>query len=74
MLIDISCPSYKDGQCIIEPKEGRGGVWLSGIDFANNTQALLLHEIGAVLTAADLDIKVDLPLAIKKLPIKDTTK
>lgn len=38
--------------CIIEPKEGKGGLWLGSIDAASDVAGLQKEGIEAVLTVA----------------------
>lgn len=64
----------EDIQCIIDPINGRGGIFISNVEAAQNPLTLKKHGIKAVLTAAiSIDLKhtkEDVPF-YKKVPGED---
>jgi hypothetical protein len=71
-MFNFDSQAYSGGQCVIDPAEGTGGIWISGIDFAKNLSALKKSGIGAVLSAVDLELGHPKDIEIMKLRLDDS--
>lgn len=67
----------EDIECIVDPVNAKGGIFISNVEAASNHLTLKKHNIKAILTAAfNINLshsKTDVPL-YKKVPGQDHEK
>lgn len=71
-MFDFGGHMYSGGQCVIEPVEGKGGIWISGINFAKDLSALKKNGIGAVLSAVDLELNHPKDIEVIRFKLDDS--